>query len=151
MCQSQPPISWYPFFPHLCPYVCSLRLCLCLYFANRFICTIFSRFHIDALIYSICFSLSDFILYDSLWVHPCLCKWHSFFNTIIIVLLRIRKLSQKQINISNILELEIRILDLNLRVYLQSTHSSFFNLFIFNWRIITTLYWFLPYINMHQS
>ena len=36
----------------------------------------FSRFHIYALIYDICFS--DFILCDSLSVHPCLCKWHSF-------------------------------------------------------------------------
>ena len=34
----------------------------------------FSRFHINTLIYDTCFSLSDFILYDSLWVHPCLCK-----------------------------------------------------------------------------
>ena len=34
----------------------------------------FSRFHIHALIHNICFSLSDFTLYDSLQAHPCLCK-----------------------------------------------------------------------------
>ena len=99
----------------------------------------FSRFHINTLIYDTCFSLSDFILYDSLWVHPCLCKWHSFFNTIIIVLLRVRKQRQKQNNISSILELEIRMLDLNLSVPPEHSFFLFFNLFIFNWRIITML------------
>ena len=34
----------------------------------------FSTFHIYALIYGICFSLSDFTLYDSLEVHPHLYK-----------------------------------------------------------------------------
>ena len=38
----------------------------------------FSRFHIHALIYDICFSLSDLLHSDNLQVHPCLCKWHYF-------------------------------------------------------------------------
>ena len=53
-------------FPHRVP---SSFLILCLFScsANRFICTIFSRLHIHALIYDICFVfLSYFTLYDSL-------------------------------------------------------------------------------------
>ena len=56
-----PPLPFPPWFP----YICSLRLCLYFYLANRFICTI-SRFHIYALIYGICFSLSDLLHSDSL-------------------------------------------------------------------------------------
>ena len=48
-------------FPPWYPYVCSLYLCLYFFFANWFICNIFSRFHIYALIYSICFFLSDLL------------------------------------------------------------------------------------------
>ena len=51
-------------------HICSL--CLQLYScpANRLISTIFSRFHVCALIYDICFSLSYLTLYDKLYVHP---------------------------------------------------------------------------------
>ena len=52
-------------FPPWCPYVCSLHLCLYFCPAHWFICTIFSRFHVYALIYDICFSLSD--LLHSVW------------------------------------------------------------------------------------
>ena len=71
-------------FPLWCPYVCSLHLCLYFFFANRFFCTIFSRFHLYVLIYDICFS--GFILYDSLQVHLYLCKmtqFHSFYICVI--------------------------------------------------------------------
>ena len=54
-------------FPPWYPYVCSLYLCLYFFFANRFICTIFSMFHIYALICNICFFfLTYFTLYDNL-------------------------------------------------------------------------------------
>ena len=49
-----------------CPQVCSLHSCLYSCPANRFVCTIFSGFCIHVLIYDICFSLSDFSLYDRL-------------------------------------------------------------------------------------
>ena len=48
-----------PLLPLLCPQVHVLHLCLHSFPANRFIITIFYRFHIYALIYNICFSLSD--------------------------------------------------------------------------------------------
>ena len=55
----------YPFipslFPPLCPQVSSLCLGLYTFPANRFINTIFSRFHIYVLTYAICFSLSDLL------------------------------------------------------------------------------------------
>ena len=38
----------------------------------------FSRFHIYALIYNIFLFLTYFTLYDSLQVHPRLCKWPNF-------------------------------------------------------------------------
>ena len=48
-------------FPHWC--LCIYSLCVCIYFwfADRFICTIFSRFHIHELICDIWFSLSDLL------------------------------------------------------------------------------------------
>ena len=46
-------------FPPWCPYVCSLHLCL--YFCKPVHLYHFSRFHIYALIYDICFSLSDLL------------------------------------------------------------------------------------------
>ena len=52
--------------PQLYPHVHSLHLCLHSFPADRFISTIFSRFHIHALAYDICFSLYDFILYNRL-------------------------------------------------------------------------------------
>ena len=79
ICQSQSSnSSSHPPFPlsMLGAYVFSLHLCLC--FVNRFICTIFSRFYMYALIYEIFLFLTYFTLYDSLQVHPCLCNWHSF-------------------------------------------------------------------------
>ena len=72
--QFKPPSSppWYS-------YVCSLHLCLYFCFANKFICIIF----LDSpctLYYTILvfLFLTYLILYDSLYVHPCLCKWHIF-------------------------------------------------------------------------
>ena len=41
-----------------------------------FICTTFFRFRKCVLICNICFSLSDLTLYDSLYVHLCLCEHH---------------------------------------------------------------------------
>ena len=48
-------------YPLLTPLFPKTILCVCLYFCptNRFISTIFSRFYIYALIYNICFSVSD--------------------------------------------------------------------------------------------
>ena len=54
----------YPPLPPLCPQVHSLCLCLYSSLGNRFICTIFSIFHVYTLVYHICFS--DFIPYDRL-------------------------------------------------------------------------------------
>ena len=45
-------IPWYP-------YICSLCLCLYFCFVNKDHLYHFARFHIHALIYGICFSLSD--------------------------------------------------------------------------------------------
>ena len=53
-----------PFTPWY-PYICSLRLCLYFFFVNKIVYTNFFRFYIYALIYGICFSLSD--LLHSLW------------------------------------------------------------------------------------
>ena len=53
--------SSHPLLPPLCPQVCSLFLHLCSCPASRFISTSFSRFHIYALIYDICFSLYDLL------------------------------------------------------------------------------------------
>ena len=61
ICQSQSPNSSHPLSPTLCLLVRSLRLHFYSHFANRFICTILSRFHIYTLIYDSCFSLSDFL------------------------------------------------------------------------------------------
>ena len=57
--------------PHLFPTlvsVCSLRLCLYFCFANKIVCTTFLD-SMSMLIYDTCFLLTDFTLYDSLWVH----------------------------------------------------------------------------------
>ena len=57
--------------PHLFPTlvsVCSLRLCLYFCFANKIVCTTFLD-SMSMLIYNTCFLLTDFTLYDSLWVH----------------------------------------------------------------------------------
>ena len=51
-------IPWYP-------YICSLCLCLYFCFVNKDHLYHFARFHIHALIYSVCFSLSD--LLHSVW------------------------------------------------------------------------------------
>ena len=52
---SHPPLPpWYP-------YVCSLHLCLYFCFVNKFVFTNFFRLHLYALIYNICFSLSDLL------------------------------------------------------------------------------------------
>jgi len=48
-----------PLLPPPSPQVCSLALCLYSCPTNRFISTIFSRFHIYALIYDVCFSLTS--------------------------------------------------------------------------------------------
>ena len=61
ICQSQSPNFYHPSIPHWCSYVCSLCLHLYFCFANRFICTIFFRSHIYALIYNTWFSHSDFL------------------------------------------------------------------------------------------
>ena len=53
--------------PPWCPYICSLCLCLYFCFANKMIYTIFSRFHIYALICDTCFSLSDLLQLHSVW------------------------------------------------------------------------------------
>ena len=60
------PITTSP--PTWCPHICSLHLHLYICPANRFICTIFSRFHMYVLIFNI-FSLSVFTLFDRLYVH----------------------------------------------------------------------------------
>ena len=49
-----PFLLWYP-------YICSLCLCLYFCFVNKIVYTNFFRFHIYALIYDICFSLSDLL------------------------------------------------------------------------------------------
>ena len=46
-------------------YICSPHLCLYCCFSNKIINTVFSRLHIYALIYNICFSLSNFL--HSVW------------------------------------------------------------------------------------
>ena len=51
------------------PYICSLHLCLYFCFVNKIVYTNFFRFHIYALLYHICFSLSNFTLYNNLKVH----------------------------------------------------------------------------------
>ena len=65
ICQSPSPSSSHPSLPPWYPYVCSLCLCLYFCFANKTIYTISFRFHIYALVYDICFSLSD--LLHSVW------------------------------------------------------------------------------------
>ena len=57
---------YHPTLSPVCPQVCSLYLHLHSFPADRFMNNIFSRFHIYALIYNICFSLSDFTLYNRL-------------------------------------------------------------------------------------
>ena len=52
-------------FPPWCPYIYSLLLCLYFCFANNIISATFSRFHIHALMYDICSSLSDSL--HSVW------------------------------------------------------------------------------------
>ena len=47
-------------FPPWCSYVCSLHLCLYFCFVNKIVYTNFSRFHIYALIYDICFKREYF-------------------------------------------------------------------------------------------
>ena len=70
ICLSQSPSSSYPLPPPWCLYVCFLRLWLYFCFLYKIIYTNFSRFHIYALTYDICFSLSD--LLHSVWqsLHP---------------------------------------------------------------------------------
>ena len=66
ICQSQPPNSSdhpLPLSP-VCPYVCSLPLCLFLPWRLVHLYH-FSRFHVYALIYDLCFSLSDIL--HSVW------------------------------------------------------------------------------------
>ena len=48
-------------FPSWCPYVCSLHLCLAFLPCKLVHLYNFSRFHIYALIFDICFSLSDLL------------------------------------------------------------------------------------------
>ena len=56
-----------PHPPNLCPCISSLCLCLNFCFADKFICTIFYRFHISELYTIFVFLfLTDFTLYDSL-------------------------------------------------------------------------------------
>ena len=50
------------------PYVCSLHLYLYFCFVNKIIYTNFFRFHIYALIYDICFSLSDLLHSSSFYL-----------------------------------------------------------------------------------
>ena len=63
--------SSHSLLPLVCPQLHSLYLSLHSFPANRFINTIFSRFHIYALIYDICFSLSDLFhsVQDSRSIH----------------------------------------------------------------------------------
>ena len=68
ICQSQSPNSSHTHFPPWYPYICSPRLYLYFSFVNKIIYTIFFRFHICALIYNICFCLSD--LLHSVWQSP---------------------------------------------------------------------------------
>ena len=60
-----PPPPPPPAFPPWCPYVCSLHLCLLFLRCKPVHLCHFSRFHIYALIYDICFSLSG--LLHSVW------------------------------------------------------------------------------------
>ena len=65
--------------PLLWPQVCSLYLRLYSCPANRFISTIFSRFHIYALIYDTCFSLTyPFCIAGSRFIHLSSTDSHSF-------------------------------------------------------------------------
>ena len=59
----------FPFPP--CPQVHSLCLCLYSCLSTRFVSTVFFRFHIYALAYNICFSLSDLLhcMTDSRSIH----------------------------------------------------------------------------------
>ena len=61
ICQSQSPKSSHTLpFPPWYPYICSLCLCLYFCFVNKIVYTNFSRFHIYALIYDICFKREYF-------------------------------------------------------------------------------------------
>ena len=57
--------------PTPCPQVHSLHLCLYSCLSTRFVSTVFFRFHIYALAYNICFSLSDLLhcMTDSRSIH----------------------------------------------------------------------------------
>ena len=56
--KSQTWLSNWAGLSQLCPQVHYLHLCLHSFLTNKFISTIFSKFHVQALIYYICFSLS---------------------------------------------------------------------------------------------
>ena len=64
-CQSQSPNSSHHHpsatFPPWCPYICSLHLCLLFLSCKLVHLYHFSKFHIYALIYDICFSPSDLL------------------------------------------------------------------------------------------
>ena len=79
ICQSQSPNHPTPPYPPWCPYICSLHLCLYVCFADMLICIIFldSIYKRYYTIFVFLF-LTYFTLYDSLQVHPRVCKWHSF-------------------------------------------------------------------------
>jgi len=59
------------------PWVCFLSLCISFCFVSSFVIFLF-RFHIAVMSYDISPSLSYFILYETLYLHPCCCKWHYF-------------------------------------------------------------------------
>ena len=56
--------SSHPLLSPMGPQIYSLHLYLHSFLESRFISTIFSRFHVHVLICDICFSLSDFTLYN---------------------------------------------------------------------------------------
>ena len=60
-CQAQSPNSSHTHFSPWYPYICSLCLCLYYCFADKINLYSFSRFRMYALIYGICFSLSDLL------------------------------------------------------------------------------------------
>ena len=66
------------FIPPPFPFVIQ-QLCLCFSFVHKFICTIFSGFHTETILYRFVFSLSDWP--HSIWlvsVSIYICRWHNF-------------------------------------------------------------------------
>ena len=68
----------HPVSPSCYPYIFSLHLCLYFCFVNKIFYTIF-RFHLYALIYNICFSISDFMTVSRSIISLQMVQLHSFW------------------------------------------------------------------------